>query len=125
MESFFFFSQCPGEMAQASGHSLANLEEMVNDHFNLSERQLAPWYIFPYNLRVQGIFLIFFFLILTVWSVYSVNTEKYFQQLRKVCTAVPSPCPSHPPGPFGKSLDLPLEQDALESFKENKECDPV
>lgn len=61
MESFFFFSQCPGEMAQASGHSLANLEEMVNDHFNLSERQLAPWYIFLYNLRVQGIFLIFLF----------------------------------------------------------------
>lgn len=34
---------------------------MVNDHFNPSEEQLALWYIFPYNLRVQGIFLIYFF----------------------------------------------------------------
>lgn len=59
-----------------------------------------------------------------IWSLRSVNTDKYFKQLRKVNVGVQWTCPSRHPMPFDKPLNLSLEHDAIESSKKSKQCDP-
>lgn len=104
-----FFTWLLDEMSDVSSHSPANLEETVNEHLKyIQEGLCSSVYVFHTASEFKVCISERFFLILMIWSLRSVNTDKYFKQLRKVNVGVQWTCPSRHPMPFDKPLNLSL-----------------